>query len=38
MLLGVMNAIISDPELAILPEAYHDQDKFELKAKVKLFF
>jgi hypothetical protein len=36
MLLGILNAIISDPELAILPEAYHDQNKFELKSKVKL--
>jgi hypothetical protein len=38
MLLGILNAIISDPELAILPEAYHDQNKFELKSKVKLLF
>ena len=38
MLLGVLNVIVSDPELAILAEAYHDEDKFELKTKVRLFF
>ncbi len=34
MLLGLIDSLISDPELAALPEAYYDQEKYENKEKV----
>ena len=35
MLLSIINSITSDPELAVLPQDYYDQEKYEIRTKVK---